>query len=212
MNALVVGDVHGCYHTLKSLIKVHWRPDEALVLVGDLINKGKFSVRTVRYVRKLQKKNPGRVTVLLGNHEHDLVKAHEHDRKSPRLKRFKRGLRQRNMSPRKIIRWMRNLPLKWETSQVLVTHAGVCHMVKQPYNAGHPFGVVHNRSQIKNIGKLQVYGHIVQEHGEPHYDEEANAWCIDSGAWLGNGLTALRIGASSDSVKIIRQPTHNADL
>lgn len=213
MSTLIIGDVHGCIHTLKALVRSHWQSQsEELVFVGDLINKGKHSVRTVRYVRKLQKKFPGAVTVLLGNHEHALVKAFENDRKSPKLKRFKRGLRQRNMSPRKVMKWMSKLPLKWENDHVLVTHAGICHNVKQPFSAGNPFGVVHNRSQTKNIGKLQVFGHILQENGQALYLEDANAWCIDSGAWLGLGLSAIRIDDTAESVKIIRQPTHNADL
>ena len=56
MNLLVVGDVHGCVHTLKAFVKRHWNAqDEFLILVGDVINKGRHSGKTVKYLRKLQK-------------------------------------------------------------------------------------------------------------------------------------------------------------
>ena len=59
MNLLVVGDVHGCVHTLKAFVKNHWtQQDEFLILVGDVINKGRHSAKTVKYLRKLQKEFP----------------------------------------------------------------------------------------------------------------------------------------------------------
>jgi hypothetical protein len=42
---LVVGDVHGCYYTFRSLIAQYWRlpQDEILVQLGDLIDRGNYS-------------------------------------------------------------------------------------------------------------------------------------------------------------------------
>ena len=70
MNILVIGDIHGCVHTLKNLVKNYWKPeDSVLILIGDLIHKGLHSGRTLRYLRKLSKKFPDSVIVLKGNHE-----------------------------------------------------------------------------------------------------------------------------------------------
>ncbi len=57
MNLLIVGDVHGCYHTFKKLVDENWNPEEELLIqIGDLINKGPHSGLCSKYWRKLEKK------------------------------------------------------------------------------------------------------------------------------------------------------------
>eukprot|EP00554_Chaetoceros_debilis_P013231 CAMPEP_0194117656 /NCGR_PEP_ID=MMETSP0150-20130528/32242_1 /TAXON_ID=122233 /ORGANISM="Chaetoceros debilis, Strain MM31A-1" /LENGTH=403 /DNA_ID=CAMNT_0038808773 /DNA_START=347 /DNA_END=1558 /DNA_ORIENTATION=+ len=54
---LVIGDVHGCFNEMKTLVEEASKdfnsnqPFTAVVLVGDLCNKGPFSAETLRYVR-----------------------------------------------------------------------------------------------------------------------------------------------------------------
>ncbi len=55
MNLFVIGDVHGCYLELKKLIEEHWNSkDELFIQVGDLIDRGSFSPKTVEYCRELK--------------------------------------------------------------------------------------------------------------------------------------------------------------
>ena len=67
---LVIGDVHGCINELQSLIQKSTKehnsgiPFQAIVLVGDLCNKGPQSAKVINYVRK----QPNMVAVR-GNHD-----------------------------------------------------------------------------------------------------------------------------------------------
>ena len=54
---IAVSDVHGNLPYLKGLLKkVGFSPDDVLILVGDLLEKGRDSLATLRYVMDLQKK------------------------------------------------------------------------------------------------------------------------------------------------------------
>lgn len=65
---LAMSDIHGELDNLKGLLeKLEYDRDDILVLVGDLIDKGSDSLRTVRYVMKLAAK--GQVYVSEGNVE-----------------------------------------------------------------------------------------------------------------------------------------------
>lgn len=78
---VAIGDVHGSYDKLISLLKGTGLVDEALawsggsahlVLIGDLIDRGPQELAVLDLVRRLEEEAPsagGRVHVLLGNHE-----------------------------------------------------------------------------------------------------------------------------------------------
>ena len=70
-DVLVVGDVHGCLEELKELIAMITKSldDVVFVFCGDIINKGPYSVETLRYVRSLP-----HVHVVRGNHEEHVLK------------------------------------------------------------------------------------------------------------------------------------------
>jgi serine/threonine protein phosphatase 1 len=65
-----VGDIHGCYEKLSSLIaQLPWRKEkDLLVFLGDYIDRGKRSKDVVQYLIDL-KKGGGHIIFLLGNHE-----------------------------------------------------------------------------------------------------------------------------------------------
>lgn len=214
MNLLVVGDVHGCYYTFKSLVKQHWNPDtEFLVQVGDLINKGPHSARVIRYVFKMMKKYPYMVYFIRGNHEHMFLT-------SLRTNTFnvinKDTLQQIKSHPKiqvdKVKNWLKNLPIKWENSHVLITHAGVSRSSSNPFNPYSEANVLINRESLRLLPKLQITGHVVQPLGKPTYVPRENAWHIDTGAYLGMGLSAVRITYNGELVDIITQETDARDL
>ena len=63
---VAVSDVHGNLPFLKGLLrKVRFSPDDVLVIVGDLLEKGRDSLATLRYVLALQKTHT--VYALCGN-------------------------------------------------------------------------------------------------------------------------------------------------
>jgi serine/threonine protein phosphatase 1 len=67
----VIGDVHGCYYTLKALLDQIPSPDNRIVLVGDIINKGKRSFETYQFVRE------NKLEMIMGNHELLFIRRHE---------------------------------------------------------------------------------------------------------------------------------------
>lgn len=212
MNILAVGDVHGCYHTFKKLVEENWNPEnEFLVQVGDLINKGRNSGKAYLYARKLQKEYPYQVFILKGNHEDKFIKYHLRSGVDRQIDKCKSDFIKREVNIKKAVEWMKVLPLKWENPYLLITHAGISPFSKDPFGPNARRGVLHNRSKVKNIGKLQVHGHLIQSKGTPVFNDKSNAWCIDTAAWTGQNLTALRISNQGEVLETIQEPTHPKD-
>lgn len=70
MNTYAIGDIHGCYDQLQTLLnKVAFdATKDHLICVGDLVNRGPQSLETLRFLRSLPN-----VTVTLGNHDLYLI-------------------------------------------------------------------------------------------------------------------------------------------
>jgi bis(5'-nucleosyl)-tetraphosphatase (symmetrical) len=77
VSTYAIGDVHGCSRTLRRLLEV--LPFDGnfdrLWFVGDLVAHGPDSAGVLRIVRDLTRQHPGRVTVVLGNHDLRLLAA-----------------------------------------------------------------------------------------------------------------------------------------
>lgn len=64
---IAVSDIHGTVDYLEGVLKkVHYTPQDVLVIVGDMIEKGEESLKTVQYILKLREENP-RVYATIGN-------------------------------------------------------------------------------------------------------------------------------------------------
>ncbi|MDP2723995.1 MAG: metallophosphoesterase family protein [Bacteroidales bacterium] len=72
-----IGDIHGCFDTLQTLIEEKIKPtkNDLLVFLGDYIDKGSKSKQVIDYIIELR--NQGfEVVTLMGNHEILLLEAH----------------------------------------------------------------------------------------------------------------------------------------
>ncbi len=77
---LIVGDVHGCAEELQEMLaRFQPEPEDQIVAVGDLINRGPDSARVLDLVRK------HKIQTVLGNHELRLLHAY-HSRNREVLK------------------------------------------------------------------------------------------------------------------------------
>ncbi|AEI64028.1 metallophosphoesterase [Corallococcus macrosporus] len=82
MRTLFIGDVHGCAEELDALLtRCGWRPDDRVVLVGDLVAKGPDSAGVVRRARE-----QGFLAVR-GNHDAHVLRWHAG--RGPRGKKLK---------------------------------------------------------------------------------------------------------------------------
>ena len=70
MATWAIGDVHGCYRSLRNLLgRREIAKRDRLWFVGDLVNRGPRSLETLRYVADLG----GRATLVLGNQDVHLL-------------------------------------------------------------------------------------------------------------------------------------------
>ncbi|GCD79663.1 metallophosphoesterase [Schleiferia thermophila] len=214
MNLLVVGDVHGCYYTFKTLVKERWNPDsEFLIQVGDLVNKGQYSAKVIRYAFKLLEKFPYLVYFIRGNHEqmlYDAMKANSHNLITRDT--YQQIKNHPKLQVPRIKNWLKGMPVKWENRHILITHAGVARGTTDPFNPYADHNVLTNRQPLKLMSKLQVVGHVVQPAFTPTYVPRENAWHIDTGAYLGQRLSALRITYTGELLEVIQVDTDKRDL
>ena len=71
---VVVGDLHGQFYDLLSIIDVAGPPPETrFVFLGDYVDRGDFSTEIVFLLCAMKLATPKRVTLLRGNHESRLL-------------------------------------------------------------------------------------------------------------------------------------------
>lgn len=123
MATWAIGDVQGCYDPFRRLLDAieFDPPNDTLWMVGDLVNRGPKSLKTLRYVRGLGK---SAITVL-GNHDlHLLAVANDVMRVSARFATLEKILSAPDGD--KLIDWLRRRPLAHydESMDTLLVHAG----------------------------------------------------------------------------------------
>ena len=73
---LTIGDIHGCLQQLDALLQsIPLTPDDHLILLGDLIDRGPDSAGVITRILKLSKTH--HVTTILGNHEQMMLAARD---------------------------------------------------------------------------------------------------------------------------------------
>ena len=124
MATWAIGDVHGCYRSLRALLKrkAIARGDR-LWFVGDLVNRGPRSLEVLRFVSDLG----DRATVVLGNHDlHFLARAADvgEPRKRDTLDRL---LEARDLEPLALWLAARPVAARAEVAKgdTVLVHAGV---------------------------------------------------------------------------------------
>ncbi len=216
MNLFIIGDVHGCCHTLQKLLK-HWNPaTDHLIQVGDLVDRGAHIPETVELAQTLSKQYPDSTTFLMGNHEDALL--HHYGPSGPYPGWLKWGGRssttQYKRRPKLLSRhlpWLAKRPLLWENDQVLVSHAGIS-AASDAFDPDSPDGLLWVRGPLKRLDKLQVVGHTPMDDGEPVFDRASNTMYIDTGAVFGRNLTGLRLSPTGEVLDIILVPVEPQDL
>ncbi|NLN32440.1 MAG: serine/threonine protein phosphatase [Flavobacteriaceae bacterium] len=187
MNYFIIGDIHGCYFTLRELLDKYWNPsDEKLIVLGDFVNKGKHTFAVIEFLMDLQRKQKGNLVILKGNNEYLFEEYYRDYITLPIKQKFENY----NLDYIQTLNWMDKLPHHWQNGLVYTSHAGVPEDAKFPLEERN-LEELFNRKPLKNIGKRQFIGHTVVE--EAVYDAKADAWYLDTGAGFGHKLTAAKV-------------------
>ncbi len=217
-NLFIIGDVHGCYHTLLKLIKK--LPKNAkLVFVGDLCDKGNFSKEVIEFVIK------NNHLCVKGNHEYFLQKY------------LKKAIINKDLSNRwatnkswggkesiknyllddtymeKHLDWISNLPLYLEIDRYFISHGfGLPYYKRRDDKKSHALFInrIDDTTYIKDWEDFKNYK-IINIFGHCNFSEVLrgkNYICIDTGCCYGNKLTALNL----KTLEIIEQKTDKRDI
>ncbi|MGI5203908.1 metallophosphoesterase family protein [Spirillospora sp. CA-108201] len=190
---VIVGDIHGCFDELIELLeKVGLRPDDLLVSVGDLVDRGPAPGEVVGFFRE----RPNSV-VLMGNHERKHVRGVlSYAQEITRL--------QMGDAYAEAVDWMRTLPYFFEDEHVRIVHAALVPGVapaeqkeeilcgttsgERQLTALFPDGHWHDRYADD---KPVVFGHHVT--GREPLVRDGRVFGLDTGACHGWNLTALSV-------------------
>ena len=171
----MIGDVHGCYDLLCSLL-AKLPPNDHLVFCGDVINRGEAIPATMDLVWDLTQ--AGRATWLRGNHEQDLIDALE----------SQEGLSQHatygqlgDSIARQWLPRLQQLPLVYRGDGWCATHAGFNTVGEPDLSIRDPFW-----EDYDGRFGLVVVGHTPR----PQVERLGSIVLIDTGAVYGGCLTA----------------------
>ena len=197
-NIYVIGDVHGCFHTLQNLIK-RLPKNAELIFVGDLCDKGKFSKDVIDFVMQ------NGYDCVKGNHEHlmetYLEDAIFHDKHSPwssdkrygglmTLESYRNDHHKMNTH----LEWIKRLPIYLQIDKYFITHGFALPFYTERNNPVYYKDYLLNRyeegMEVQNEEVINIFGHCVFEevvNGENFYG-------IDTGCSYGKKLTAIQLG------------------
>jgi serine/threonine protein phosphatase 1 len=197
-----IGDIHGCFDRLKALmekIPIDCSRD-ALIFIGDYIDRGPHSVEVVDYLIQLKNRVP-EVMFLKGNHEDMLDKfINGADRFTYLLNGGQQTLDSYLTKsvqseffpiPPDHMEFFKSLRLFYETEEFIFVHAGLRPRV--PLESQNTEDLLWIRDKFVsskyNFGKRVIFGHTPLK--KPLV--EPNKIGIDTGAVYGNALTCIQL-------------------
>lgn len=127
MNKLIIyGDIHGCYDEFISLRnQINPQKDDIEVCVGDIITKGKDSIKTLDFIIK------NNIKSVLGNHEDKLVRYLNHQKSNKKNPIILDNDEQNIIDnlTEKHIKFLESLPLFLKFSNIIIVHGGLTNYI-----------------------------------------------------------------------------------
>ncbi|NCS81247.1 MAG: diadenosine tetraphosphatase [Ignavibacteria bacterium CG_4_8_14_3_um_filter_37_9] len=225
----VIGDIHGCYLTLRKLIKEVRRQyfDIMMYATGDLVDRGNFPVEVFELLL-----DEG-IQFTKGNH--DLMFLYSYTRPlHPFVHSWGYNGNEKTISAyakhpnylSKHLDYIEIAPLFLHFDDCLITHAGIASIYAKEFRGYRPIsdeflqqfcpkhinettGVVWNRNPLLNLGKLQIVGHT--RHAKVTHNEISNAVYVDTSVYTGDRLSAVII-EEGEVVDIISVETELDDI
>ena len=116
MQTLVVGDIHGCYFELQTLLdKAGLSDDDLIIGLGDIVDRGPETPQVLDFFQ-----NTHKVRALMGNHERKHVRAARGEIKlaiSQQISRQQLGVHYPDA-----VAWMESMPLFIELPEAVLVH------------------------------------------------------------------------------------------
>jgi len=123
MATYAIGDIQGCYQSLKALLKkINFDPaQDTLWIAGDMVNRGPKSLKTLRFLYSIKES----VIAVLGNHDIHLLATALLGNDSGKKDTFDDILEAPDRD--ELMTWLRNLPLVHHDEKINFTmsHAGI---------------------------------------------------------------------------------------
>jgi serine/threonine protein phosphatase 1 len=203
-NLFAIGDVHGCFDELESLVmacdSIGDAENSRFVFVGDYIDRGPDPAKVVEFLIDRQLREKDRYICLRGNHEDMLLNAAREDRTDRDLMNWwgnggeqtldSYGVDDPAALPPDHLAWIKALPLKFADPLRLYVHAGVRPGISIAAQAEKDLLWIREPflSSAEDHGAFIIHGHTPTRSRLP--DLRANRLNIDTGACFGGPLTA----------------------
>lgn len=153
MQALVIGDIHGCYEELQELIqKSGLSEGDLIVSIGDCVDRGPDTPAVLRYFN--EQKN---AQLIMGNHERKHVRASRHEVKLSRSQIISKM--QFGEEYPKALEFMGDLPIYLDLPEALVVHGY--------FEPGLPV-----EQQLPSVlcGTMGGDKHLTEHYSQPWYE------------------------------------------
>jgi len=225
----IIGDIHGCYFTLEELYKkiLLNYPDVSVYTVGDLVDRGNHSLEVVNFVIA------NKIFFTPGNHDYMFYHFFKDPSSVFARSWFFNGnettlesYENNETEMFKHIEFIKGSALYFNVPDCFISHAGISYQYEKylPFNFWDNLelldplihndlrsdrGILWTRDPLLNIGKLQVVGHTKQQ--EITFVEDSNAIYIDTGACVGNKLSAI-IVHHNKIIDTLEEKTHLNDI
>jgi len=225
----VIGDVHGCFYTLKELynkIKLQYN-SIPIYIIGDLVDRGLNSREVINLMMS------EKILFTPGNHDY-MFHAFFKDPSSIFARSWVFNGNESTLASYEDheeeifphIEYLINGPLFYNTDDCFISHAGISAvyskmvpsnfkenlsllepLIKMDYKSDR--GVLWNRQELLDLGKLQIVGHTKQN--EITFVESSNSLYIDTGACVGNKLSCVVVH-ENEIIETLEVPTHINDI
>jgi serine/threonine protein phosphatase 1 len=225
----IIGDVHGCYYTLVDLYTkiLQTYPGITVYSVGDMVDRGNYSCEVMDFVIE------NNILMTPGNHDYMFYHFFKDPSSIFAKSWFFNGsettmesYENRQSAMFRHIDFIKGSPLYFDLQDCFISHAGVSNIYQKflppdfrnNLNILEPYitndlktdrGILWTRDPLLNLGKLQVVGHTKQQ--EITLVEDSNSVYIDTGACVGNKLSAI-IVHENQIIETIEEKTHLNDI
>ncbi len=222
-SVFVVGNVHGCYHTMRALID-QFPKDATIIFIGDVCDYGNFTKEVIEYIIE------NNHTCIRGNHESYFLKSHDSPKSiwatDPKYGGAKTLQSYKNdpHTMHKHLEWIESLPIFLDLDADNYAHFFISHGYGRPYyrrrhTSYADYALIHNRynsdeyswdyESHENNAITHIFGHdivddvLVIDHGELQKD-----FGLNTGVAFGNKLSAIEL----NTLKIYSQKTDPRDI